>query len=417
MWSAARVPLGAFSSALILIGAVSGPARAESAPPPAQVSKSGGNIEIVVHGFVQLDGRAFLGGGHASDPDTFCLRRARPIVDATLFGWIDFRIAPDFSNGKVELFDAYLEARFSPRFRVRAGKFKAPVGLERLQSGSDIRFVERALPTLVAPNRDVGVVIFGDMRGGHVSCAASVMNGVADGTSADTDIDNGKDLSGRILLQPWTGAHARRHGTLAFGVAGTWGRARGTPASPGLAAYVTSGRRTFFRFRTGTSLDTAVVANGTRARITPHATYYVGPLGLMAEFIRSSQDISRGSARLRSHTTAWQLAGTWLVTGETASYRGVTPNRPLVPRSGQWGAVEVAVRYTALHVDSAVFPIFADPDVAARAVSAWAAGVNWYWNPSIKVAVDYERTTFEPQAPGSDGFREQVLLARMQIWF
>jgi phosphate-selective porin OprO/OprP len=39
----------------------------------------------------------------------------------------------------------------------RAGQYKAPVGLERLQSASAIVFLERAFPTELAPNRDRGV--------------------------------------------------------------------------------------------------------------------------------------------------------------------------------------------------------------------------------------------------------------------
>ena len=46
---------------------------------------------------------------------------------------------------------------FQPWFAVTAGKFKVPVGLERLQSANDIRFVERAFPTSLLPNRDLGV--------------------------------------------------------------------------------------------------------------------------------------------------------------------------------------------------------------------------------------------------------------------
>ncbi len=40
--------------------------------------------------------------------------------------------------------DAYVAARFNPAAVVTVGKFKPPVGLERLQSSADIRFIERA---------------------------------------------------------------------------------------------------------------------------------------------------------------------------------------------------------------------------------------------------------------------------------
>ena len=46
--------------------------------------------------------------------------------------------------------------------KFRFGKFKPPVGLERLVSDSDMLFVERALPTDLVPNRDVGVQVYGE---------------------------------------------------------------------------------------------------------------------------------------------------------------------------------------------------------------------------------------------------------------
>ena len=110
-----------------------------------------------LRGLVHADGR-FYGDDTTGNPtDTFIMRRVRPILEATMFSFVDARIMPDFGGGTTVLQDAYIVARFFPQFRVRAGKFKPPVGLERLASASDILFVERALPTGLVPNRDLGV--------------------------------------------------------------------------------------------------------------------------------------------------------------------------------------------------------------------------------------------------------------------
>ena len=50
-------------------------------------------------------------------------------------------------SGKTIIVDAYAAARFNPGLVVTAGKFKPSVGLERLQSEADLRFMERGLPT------------------------------------------------------------------------------------------------------------------------------------------------------------------------------------------------------------------------------------------------------------------------------
>ena len=70
---------------------------------------------------------------------------------------------PDFGGGTTVLQDAYLDLKFSPAFKLRTGKFKSPLGLERLASALDIPFVERAYPTSIVANRDIGVLLFGDV--------------------------------------------------------------------------------------------------------------------------------------------------------------------------------------------------------------------------------------------------------------
>ena len=72
---------------------------------------------------------------------------------------------PDFGNGQATIFDAYLDAKFSTAFKVRFGKGKPPVGLERLQSATDIEFVERSLANDLVPNRDLGIQVLPQFGG------------------------------------------------------------------------------------------------------------------------------------------------------------------------------------------------------------------------------------------------------------
>ncbi len=167
-----------------------------------------GAYQLKIRGYVQLDSRFFLDDDQKPAIDTFTLRRVRPIFEGTLAKIFDFRIMPDFGGGTTVLQDAYMEARFNPAFRVRAGKFKPPVGLERLQSAVDLLFVERALPTNLVPNRDLGVQISGDFAGGAISYQAGVFNGVVDGGNGDGDTNDEKDVAGPPLLP----AVRRRHG-------------------------------------------------------------------------------------------------------------------------------------------------------------------------------------------------------------
>jgi len=176
------------------------------------VRSADSNFVFKVRGYVQADLRFYADdypGGTAND--TFLIRRARPIFEGTVYDKYDFRVMLDFASGINSsaanngfLQDAYLNARFLPEFQVQVGKFKEPVGLERLQSGANLLFVERGYPTQLVPNRDVGVQLQGDLLGGLFRYEAGVFNGVADGGSGDADVsDDEKDIAGRPLRMCW----------------------------------------------------------------------------------------------------------------------------------------------------------------------------------------------------------------------
>ena len=50
---------------------------------------------------------------------------------------------PDFGNNTVALLDAYADLHPRPWLRLRVGKFKPPIGLERLQTDAYVPLPER----------------------------------------------------------------------------------------------------------------------------------------------------------------------------------------------------------------------------------------------------------------------------------
>jgi phosphate-selective porin OprO/OprP len=241
-----------------------------------------GNFVLRLRGYAQFDGRFWVDDEKKPQVETFLLRRVRPIFEGTVYKIFDFRVMPDFGQGQTVLYDAYMEARFNPAFRVRAGKFKPPIGLERLQSATDILFVERALPTNLVPNRDLGVQVGGDLAGGAVSYALGVFNGVPDLGNGDADSNNDKDVAARLFFQPFvTGNGPLKN--LGFGVGASQGNQTGTPTATGLPAYRTPGQQTFFSYRSDGTAAGTVVADGTRFRLAPQGYFYSGPFGLLAE--------------------------------------------------------------------------------------------------------------------------------------
>jgi phosphate-selective porin OprO/OprP len=377
-----------------------------------------GAYQLRLRGLVQADGRHYGNDDRLLVASTFVARRVRPIVQATLFRIVDARVTPDFGEGRTVVQDAQIDVRFATGFRLRGGKFKSPFGLERLASANDLLFLERAFPTAVAPNRDLGLMVYGDLLRGTTSYSAGVFNGVPDGSSADIDDQDGKDVIGRVFVHPFVASSHDALKGLGFGVAASLGKPEGLAATPNLPVYRTTGQQVFFRYRLdGTPAGTAV-ADGTRYRASAQGYYYNGPLGLLVEQAYSSQRVTRGALADDVGVNSWQAAGSWVLTGERASYRAVTPKRDVNPAEGNWGAFEIAARYHQLVVDDDAFPAFADPAVAARAARAWTAGLNWYLNPALKLVFDFEQTRFDGGAAGgADRPTANDFFTRLQVAF
>jgi phosphate-selective porin OprO/OprP len=395
-----------------------------------------GNFEYALKGLLQFDYRDFQEDGlqNVNQAEGFTARRIRPTFQGTLFGKYDFRFTPEFgesvnraqdSGNSSRVIDAYVDARFLPTFKVRAGKFKPWVGLERQQSGGDIKFIERSyVSNNILPNRDLGASVYGDVLEGKLSYAVGAFNGVADGAEGTTllDTNDDKDYAARIFTTPFKGTDSVLEG-LGLGIAATYGDSSGVASTGVLGGYKTPGQASTNFF----TLNTAVVGDGQRTRWTPQAYYYYGPFGLLAEYAKVSNDVRRGANRGEFESDAWQVAGSWLLTGESASFKGVKPRNAFETGKDGWGAWELVARYQQQEIDNSAFAGTAATQFASRTASAksaktWGAGVNWYLNQWVKLAVNYEQTKFENGGGGTfanplDRDDEKVLLSRLQFQF
>lgn len=377
-----------------------------------------GAFQFRLRGYVQADGRLFRDDGAPPLTNTFELRRARPILEATVYRIFDFKVMPDFGQGQTRIFDAYAAARIAPELRVTAGKFKAPLGLERLQSATDLLLVERAFPTALVPNRDIGLMLSGNLGEQLVQYDVGVFNGAVDGALNDGDQNDSKDLDVRLFVTPFGRSDIAPLKGLSLGVGATLGAEQGTATNAALSSYKSPGQNTFFTYRNnGTAAGTAV-ASGRRRRIAPQAYYHWGRLGLLGEWTRSTQVATVGTNTQTVGATAWQAAGSFAVTGEDASFKGLTPRQPIEAGRGGLGALELVARYSTLIVDPAAFPVFANPASAAQRAQEWAGGVNWYPERGVKVSLAYSHTNYRGGAPaGGDRQTEHAVLTQLQLAF
>jgi phosphate-selective porin OprO/OprP len=400
-------------------------------------SQDSANV-IKLRGLVHFDGRYYLDDAGLGGSDSWRLQRVRPIVEGTVYNFVDFRFMPDFGQGRTVIQDAWVTARFRPDFQVTAGKFKSPVGLERLQSASDIRLQDRGYPTGLAPNRDLGFQVGGNLFRDVLTYQVAFLNGSNDGGSSETfsdaDVSDDKEWALRLFSNPFVNSRNFYLRGFGIGLAGTVTEQTGTNAQPLLSTFKTPAGQQFFGYRTAaaaTGADpatNATIQNGDRIRITPQLYWYAGSFGLLSEYIKVETDVSRKATAadpVRADTlenSAWQVQLSWFATGEEETYKGFTPNSVFTLGGPGWGALEFVARYEELDVDDASFTggalSFADPAKNASKATSIGVGANWYINQNVKVAIEYENTQFKGGAAnGADRDDENALLTRVQLNF
>ena len=389
------------------------------------------NFVLQLHAVLQFDSRTYLHDDNAKGVDGFLVRRARPILSGTVARDFEYNFTPDFGGSQVQIFDAYTIYHGAPEFQVEAGKFKPPVGLEALQADVNTSFNERSLATDLVPNRDLGLALKGDLFDGAANYTVGFFNGASDynGTVTNTFSQNSKAVDARLFFQPWKNTDVNALRGFGFGVSGSYEDDQpATNAATGLTpGYTTDGQQKFF------SYNKNVDASGVHWRLSPQSYYYYGPFGLLGEYVISDQHVSNyavgGSKNVDVHNTAWEVSGSWLLTGEDASYNGITPRQNFDPRLNQWGAWQLVARYADLNVDDDAFKgsnvntSLANPTTSADGAQAFAFGLNWYLNKNIRANLSFSHTTFSNYgnskfATGSvPSEAENALFTRIQLAF
>ena len=398
-----------------------------------------GSNQIRLRANLSIDYRDFTDHFTPTTADTFLIRKARPILEGTLENRYDFRFMPDFGLGKTIIQDAWADFRADPRLVFTFGKFKAPVGLERLQLEQYARFIEASLTADLLPYRDLGAGVGGSFGRGLLTYTVGIFNGAVDGGSTegnsvpDANSTGNFTYEGRVYSKPFLHSSWSALRGLGFGLAGTYvnwtGVATSTTTMSLLAAYKTIGQQPMFSYRANTNggaVNNATIADGIERRWVPQFYYAYHFVSLLGEYVDEDQQVHRQlsatAARAATlHHTAEQLQLAVFLTGEDEAYDSTTPRRNFDPRSGTFGGLEWVARVHELHFDPAAFVggagSFADPATAPHAAHAIGTGINWYLTQNFKIQLNYEVTRFTGGATGGDRPDERVLTSQFALIF
>lgn len=384
------------------------PAIVEAGSDGFALRSADGAWELRLRGLVQVDGRWFFDDSAPDNDNEWLLRRVRPSFEGKFGERLAFRVMPDFGGGDSQLIDAWMDATLGGGVLLRAGKFKPPVGLERLQSSDSLRMVERSYVSELLPNRDVGVALSGGSA--HFNWSVGLFNGVDDGRSGDQDDDGNQEVALRLFSDLFGSSESAS--VFGIGVGASYGSTDGTSDTPLLSGYRSPGQNTVFSYRGG---GDGTFADGERLRLSPQFYWYGGSLGLMGEWARVGQDVRRITGGLdRSETLdhqALQITGEWFLTGDQAGFRD--------PETV--GAVQLVARVARLSIDDKAFAggaaSFADPAAAVRTAETWGTGVNWRPIAGLKASFVYQQTSFDGGAAAGDRSDEKAFFVRLQQAF
>lgn len=368
----------------------------------------GEDINIDIRGRVQLDWRTF---DPDVDEDTFDVRTIRVGLKGDLTRHFDYEIEreieeltdselvePKWQFGQWK--DVFINWTTFDAFRVKAGRFKMPFGLEQTTGVSDLDFAYRSLgSTKIAPGRDVGVMAYGELIDGALVYEAGLFDDDGDNGELEEPrfIQEGEDLEGlgpsfaaRVVGEIFRGlpVHDRLKGA-EVGIAYTRAAVpEGLNSLRGEDVW-------------GFDFFEPVYVKGHRQRVGAQFDWSPGPTGFRAEWMQSREQRLGQSNRNQDLSdfigTAWYASATWLVTGEDKD-SDVQPDDPLF--QGGFGAVELGVRYDQLTFKSAstTGTAFTNPrseHLLPNTDRTVTFGLNWLANRWVKVVVNGIRQSYD----------------------
>lgn len=346
-----------------------------------RVERNDGGIKMKFGGRIQVD---FAGHGADGDvDDTFLpdmvdvdgtgvdFRRARLFMSGSFGDHGIFKAQYDFSGQDADFNDVWAGLRKLPVVgTLKLGHFKEPASLEEQTSSKYITFLERGLPNVFSPGRNTGIGINNTAYEGRATWALGVFRDVG---SSGEDIDNSGDfnVTGRVTGTPifedggkklvhvggWYSHQFRDGETLRY---------RARPEANSVTRLIDTGNL---------RIDAVDLVGGEIAVVS-------GPFAAQAEYIHSFVDRDQGSADFGGH----YIQASYFLTGESRPYKNgafgrVKPTEPFALSSDEWGAWQVAARWSQLDLNHG--------DLRGGSQNDYTFALNWYLYSNLRFMMNY----------------------------
>jgi phosphate-selective porin OprO/OprP len=274
--------------------------------------------------------------------------------------------------------------------------------------------MERSLTRNLLPNRDIGAMVWGTLWHGALEYQVGVFNGAPNANFyQDTKAtSSSKTMDARVFTRPFLDQSLEWLRGFGVGVGISTGDVNNASGQENMQTETFS--YTFFSYLP------QVQGDGNRFRLAPQAAWYYKRVGVLGEYVRSTQHLKNGTGSdVRTTHDAWTAQMSFLLTDDTASYGHIEPRQPFNWSKRHWGAWELAARYAQINIDPDSFSHnLADPTVSVLRAKSTTVGVNWYLNSNLRITGNFVHTDF---TGATSAYRaanhEDGLLFRAQLMF
>jgi phosphate-selective porin OprO/OprP len=338
-----------------------------------------------------------------STEDASFFRTIRLEADGTMFTNAFYKIQVDFVGAEVALKDVFIGLKkLGPAGTFTAGHFKVPFGLEELTSSRFITFMERAAASQAfAPSRENGFMLNNNFaKDGMLGVFAAIYRYNTNDQGNITD-DGSTSFAVRFAAFFLHDKEENRVLHVGFGY-----------------TYVTAVDDTLrFRARPGVGniarfVDTADFAANDASLFCAELLFHWKAFHAQLEFFGVE---AQGAGGPEPSFTGWYVeVGYFLVGGR----RHYSTDKKVVERAeidqnfhaggGGPGAWQIAFRYDTIDLT--------DGGIAGGVQDTITFGVNWYWNPHMRVMFNYIWADISDGGPLGEG-ELNIFAMRFQVDF
>ena len=381
-----------------------------------QITSADGSFKFALRGIGQFDAADYDVHPQTTANDLASgtnIRRARLGFDATAFRDWNFSLWGEFGGSGTEaaaLNQAFIEyAGFKPfkwadPIRLRAGAWATPAGLEDATANTELLFLARPAAAEMIRGLDAG-----DGREGvgvFATGARWYVSGVLTGKVAGATAAVYNQQEGFITRAAVNLLHGKDYDVHIGGTVQGIIKPVDTVAGVATGYSVTLAQQPELRVD---SNSTKLVSTGaiTADRETSYGAEAGGSLKnfyVAGEYFKLDVDrtaVGSSASPFNPSFSGWYVQGAWTLTGErhvwsssNGGFRGIfQPRHPFDLKSGQWGAWEIAARYSVLDLDddAGVFGKAAPlGGIRGGVQKITTVGLNWYPNSVVRFLFDYQ---------------------------